>query len=330
METLTFFRDHLGDRRTYLRVGVGLLIGLLVLSMWVVGSRRPLTVINDSRQEAGEQRSEKEMPVPGEPKSITRSPQTDGSFLAESIPAPDPESMPAPDQIIVPGLPSIGDRVIRTGMVDIKVKKGGFDGAYDRILLLANANGGFVAGTNSTTNRDAVFGTVTIRVPAGAFEKVVREIKKIGKVRSINVNSQDVSQEFVDLESRLRHLRAQEQVLLGIMAKTQTIADSIAVQNQLAQIQGQIEQITGRLNFLKNQTDLSTIQVTINESGSTVPQPADKWGFRTSLSRAAHAFVDTVNGFVIVMGYILPPAIIVLAVLASIRVVGRRESRAKS
>lgn len=322
METLTFFRDHLGDRRTYLRVGVGLLIGLLVLSMWVVGSRRPLTVINDSRQGAGEQRSEKEMPVSGEPKSITRSPQTDGSFLAESI--------PAPDQIIMPGLPSIGDRVIRTGMVDIKVKKGGFDGAYDRILLLANANGGFVAGTNSTTNRDAVFGTVTIRVPAGAFEKVVREIKKIGKVRSINVNSQDVSQEFVDLESRLRHLRAQEQVLLGIMAKTQTIADSIAVQNQLAQIQEQIEQITGRLNFLKNQTDLSTVQVTINESGSTVPQPADKWGFRTSLSRAAHAFVDTVNGFVIVMGYILPPAIIILAVLASIRAVGRRESRAKS
>lgn len=224
----------------------------------------------------------------------------------------------------ITALPPINNRVIKTASLTVKVKKRGFSRAFDKAALIAEAGGGYIAGSNSSsTEGDIASGTVIVRIPAGAFEKVITELKGIGKVKTLDIQSQDVSQEYVDLESRLRHWRSQESILLGLMEKAQTIADSIAIQNQLSQVQQQIEEITGRLNFLKNQTDMSTIQMTITETG-VVPKPADRWGFRTALSQAAHAFVDTINGFVIVIGYTLPLGLIAVIIYSIYSILRRR------
>lgn len=230
----------------------------------------------------------------------------------------------APDQVNIDALPPISDKIIKTGSLTVKVKRSGFEQAFDRAVLLAEASGGYVAGSSSSSAaRNISTAVITIRVPAAAFEKTVTELKKLGKVQSIDTQSQDVSQEFVDLDSRLRNWRSQESILLGLMEKAQSVADSIAIQNQLSQVQQQIEEITGRLNFLKNQTGLSTIQLTIAETG-VVPMPQDRWGFRTALSQAAHAFVDTLNGFVIAMGYLVPIALMAALLYALIALYRRR------
>ena len=248
------------------------------------------------------------------PGGVDREPQTttqlsgesklQSSLIArESVPAPDDLESPS---IVNTVLPPLGDKVIKAGSVGLKIKKRKFGSTYEKIVLLAKINGGYIAGSNSNSNnKRVVSGTLTIKVPSKNFEALVARLRQFGKITSMNIGSQDVSQEYVDLDSRLRHWRAQETILLGLMEKAQNIAESITIQQQLSDIQLQIEQITGRLNYLKGQTEFSSLQVTITEQG-VVGQSFDRWGFKTAAIQAAHAFVNTINGLILLAGYLSP------------------------
>src|SRR5207249_11340101 len=96
------------------------------------------------------------------------------------------------------------------------------------------------------------------------------------------VSSQDVTEEFVDLQSRLRNQKAQQVVLIRLMANAKTIQETLAVQGQLSQVEEQIEQITGRLNALKTLTDLSSITLHLFEpgaAGAPAPRPSEEPSF---------------------------------------------------
>ena len=213
-------------------------------------------------------------------------------------------------------LPPLQDRVIKSGSVTLKVKKGKFGAAFEQVIMIAQVSGGYVAGSSSASADDRLAsGALTIRVPSKNFELVLAKLRRVGKLTAMDVNSQDVSTEFVDLESRLRHWRAQEAILLNLMNKATNIADSITVQQQLSQVQMEIEQITGRLNFLKDQTTYSSLSVAVNEPGIG-PKPLDPWGFRAAVRQGAHAFVDTFNGLIVLAGYLSP--LLLLAGLAGL------------
>lgn len=206
-------------------------------------------------------------------------------------------------------LPSFVDRVIKTGSLTLEVKKGRFYRTYDRVVLLAKTYGGHVTGSNSSSGNGAVVsGTISLRVPSENFEKTMAKLRDLGRITGININTMDTSAEFVDLESRLRHWRAQERVLLGLMEKAVNISESITIQQQLAQIQMEIERITGRLNYLKDQTTFSSISLTINEPGA-VMTPVDPWGLEATLAMATRAFANTLKGLIVLAGYLAPLAL---------------------
>jgi hypothetical protein len=297
-----------------LRFWLVLMAVALIVLFWIIGR----TVISEK------------MSSP-QPKTVSRTPSSyiaqpeilnpqkkaskllkDEEDNSKQLLAPKADVLRTDGRVSLDNLPPISQKIIKTASLTIKVKHHGFNRAYDQASLIAETNGGYVASSSNVNSyKSQRSGIIVIRVPARVFNKVFRELKTLGKPRSFEIHSQDVSQEYVDLESRLRHWQAQETVLLDLMKKAQTISDSIAIQNQLSQVQQRIEEIKGRLNFLKNQTDLSTIQLTITETG-IVPKPVDHWGFKTATVKAAHAFVDTINGFVIVMGYLIPLGIVCL------------------
>ncbi len=224
--------------------------------------------------------------------------------------------------VSIADLPPLQNRVIKTGSMTLRTKKGRFNEVFDQVILLARAGGGYVAAsTGAASDNRLVSGTVTIRVPAKNFESVVAKLRQLGRLTQINIDSQDVSTEFVDLESRLRHWRAQETILLNLMTKAGSIADSIAIQQQLSQIQLEIEQISGRLNYLKDQTAFSSLQVTVTEPGGPLYQ-RDPWGYKAAVAQAAHAFVDTVNGLIVLSGYLSP--LLVVGGLAGLAWLGLR------
>lgn len=127
----------------------------------------------------------------------------------------------------LPGAVAAGDaRVVKTAVLTLGVGKGRLDDVYQQALDAATRAGGRVQ--SSETGQDQA--TLVLKVPADRLEGVLAGLRDLGKVRSESIAGEDVSQEYVDLEARLTHWRAQEAVFLGLIAKAKTIPETIQIQ----------------------------------------------------------------------------------------------------
>lgn len=200
-------------------------------------------------------------------------------------------------------------KIIKTARLNIEVHD--FEAAAGDVERLAQASEGFVSNSNSyVTDTGHKRGTVTIRVPAEGFLNAVEEIKKLGKVKSTSSSGQDMTEEYVDLDARLRTLEKQEGRLLEILENASTVEDLLKVEVHLGRVRGEIERITGRLRYLDNMVDLSTITVDMFE-----PEPiTHSWGLRDSLSSSVKGFIGTANFLIVFAGNVMP-AVILLALL---------------
>lgn len=208
------------------------------------------------------------------------------------------------------------DKIIRQGTVTVEVGDGGFDRALVAVSDAAQALGGAVV--SMTTDQDddgAPSGSITVRVPSQEYDALVTDVGGVGKVRGRKISSKDVTTEYVDLRSRLRHAEAQERFYLGLLNQAADVEDAIAVQQQLGNIQTEIERMRGRLRFLDSRTVFSTLTVALFEPGAS-PNVATAAGTGPSLAKywrtAQEAFV-TVVGSVMVTVVSLLPLLVLLA-----------------
>jgi len=133
----------------------------------------------------------------------------------------------------------------------------------------------------------------------------------MGEVTSESVSGQDVSQEFIDLQARLRNYVAQESVLLKLMKEAQNVVDTIRVQNELQRIQLEIERLRGRITYLEDQTAMSTIELRVLEEGAAAAAPGE---FEKAWQRAKDSLVAVVAGLISSLGVVVPLALLVLLV----------------
>ena len=133
--------------------------------------------------------------------------------------------------------------------------------ATDEIRTVASRLGGWVVSSNQTARHS---GSIAIRVPASLLDRAFRDLEAVATdVESLQLTSQDVTEEFVDGESRLNSLRATETRLLSFLEKANTVESALLVQEELSTLQLQIEQIQGRLNYLRETAAFSLIEVTL-------------------------------------------------------------------
>jgi uncharacterized protein DUF4349 len=215
-------------------------------------------------------------------------------------------------------LPGIGQRIIKTANVSIQVKKASFQQRFQQAAMVASTHGGFVSSSRTDEGKRRS-GLLIIRIPAGEFEAAMGELKALGVVRSEQVSGQDVTAKFVDLQARLRNWEAQETVLLRLMRQSRTIEDSLKVQRTLQDVQLAIEEIRGQLRVLSDQTDLSTITLSMTEAGAVVPKPKQNEGltFARAWHQAVHAIAVVLAAIVIGLGYLIPIALVALVLLVA-------------
>lgn len=219
---------------------------------------------------------------------------------------------------------------IKTATVGIEVKKGGFDKNYSELLLLAEKYGGYVSDSKTSSEDGRITGgNVTMRIPAGSFSKVIEECKGLGEVNSLDVQTEDVTDQYVDIDSRIRNLRAQESVYLNLMSKAQTIEESITVQRELSTLQGQIEQLVGQKNYLDNRIQYSTISVYMNEAGAAPVETGGGWGFMSALGDAVHGVVDGFNVIIRFLGYSFVYIMLAVLIGLGVRFYMKRRNRNK-
>ncbi|MEE8600344.1 DUF4349 domain-containing protein [Euzebya tangerina] len=243
----------------------------------------------------------------------------DGRDVAQAEPAA-PEAAEDGSAAPPPTTASTGERIIKEGTVTVQIEPGEFDTAFGQIVARAQALGGHVSWTSSSTNpgpddTTLTSGQVTIRIPVQSFEDLLTSLGDAGEVVDRNITSQDVTAEFTDLESRRRNLQAQERFYLGLLDQAQGVEDAIAIQQQLDGIQSQIEQITGRLNLLEDRSSFSTLTVLLQERGATTPEPVDEepGGLAPYIDQAIETLIATVGGLIVVATF-LSPFLVILGV----------------
>lgn len=213
--------------------------------------------------------------------------------------------------------------VIYNAEMDIRVKN--FENARNALEEKAKRYNGYIVQSDSNRYDDVQqSGTMTFRIPQEHFQAFLTDAEGLSvQVNNRRVSGQDVTEEYVDLESRLKSKRAVEARLLEFMKGAQKTEDLLKISSDLADVQEQIEQIAGRKKYLENQTALSTVTITLQENEVPVPK-IDNESLNT-WQKIKKQFADNINillaaGSGIIVFFIgnLPILIIVGAIVAAI------------
>ncbi|MFC0472827.1 DUF4349 domain-containing protein [Halalkalibacter kiskunsagensis] len=183
--------------------------------------------------------------------------------------------------------------VIYQGYITIEVKD--YVKAKDEIHAKIMELGGYVV--ESHYNEDAkghLFGSIVLRIPKQDFQPFFDHFGNSDvKILEQHTHGSDVTEEFVDLESRLKAKRVVEERLLSFMDNADNTENLLKISNDLAKVQEEIEQMTGRKQYFENQVDFSTVTITIQENaiiGSTLQgDDLNTW------ERSKKLFIDTIN-----------------------------------
>jgi hypothetical protein len=247
-------------------------------------------------------------------------PQADfaGKAIAIGAAARAPTQTPAaalPDSVRPPML-------IRNGAATIRVDSVGL--AIAAVRALAERLGGYVPNvaiqSGEQQTREA---TLTLRIPSARFDDALTGLQPIGKVEAVHVSSEDVGEEYFDIEVRLANGRRLEQRLLTLLEqRTGSLEDVLAVERELARVRQEIEQLEGRLRYLRNRVDMSTLAVTVHEPGPILANVGENVIVR-ALKQAVRNFVNLVAAFIAALGVLLP----MFAVLAGGWLWWRRRQR---
>ncbi len=205
-------------------------------------------------------------------------------------------------------LPQLQLKVIKTALVEMETDKGDYARIREDALAVATAAGGYVEGESASQDDEGLtYATLTFRVPSDRFDEVVKDVSKLGEVISTQVSTNDVSAEYVDLESRLRHLQAEESFYLSLIGKAQTIQEMITIREHLDSIQLEKEQVQGRMSFLDQQVGYSTLTLSIDE----IEPDTGEEGFWGSVGDAFRSFGRGMGKLAVGFFYALPYLVIV-------------------
>ncbi len=209
-------------------------------------------------------------------------PASQGYRLADARPAASTEGEARPDLgarasndavaseselgLMLPGATDVlPNLVIRTGTASIEVDS--LERAIALVRALAHRVGGFVAGSAAQTGKGQLHSaSLEIRMPADRFDDAVDGLRPLGKVESVNISSQDVGEEYVDVAARMTNARHLEARLIDLVARrTGKLADVLNVERELARVREEIERYEGRLRYLRSRAAVSTLTLTVHE-----------------------------------------------------------------
>ncbi|MHB1357441.1 MAG: DUF4349 domain-containing protein [Anaerolineae bacterium] len=233
--------------------------------------------------------------------------------------------------------------IIRTVYMTVimdDVEKGALD-----LASLVTTYQGYVADSKLWREKDLTYASITLRLPAESLDLLLSIIRgKAVRIESENITTADVSQEYVDLDSRLRNLQATEKELVELLAtireRTSKAEEVLAIYREITTIRGEIEQIQGRQKYLENLASLATVQVEIRPAATPpVVVQEGKWNPMVIVNTALGGLVDILRGIyevlvVIVLNVVpvliiiaLPIVIVVLIVRAAIRRKARKQHK---
>ncbi len=222
---------------------------------------------------------------------------------ASPAPGPEVEPMPAPTAPMPPerdesykdsgagALPADEERlVVRTGNMLLVVVD--VVGARDEIAQLAVGFGGYVVSSHIYGEEQDMRGGIAIRVPDDRFEEALGELRGLAvRVVSEDTSSRDVTEEYVDLQARLKNAEATEAQYLAFLDEAEDVDDILRIYERLSQVRREIEQLKGRMQYLERTSSTSLIEVSLQPEASDKPLARAGWNALEVLKSALRGLV---------------------------------------
>lgn len=247
-------------------LAIPLLVGLLVTAGCGSGSEASRSEAATTDAASASSAEPAMRPVTEQLGASEQAAGSDGSGAAEDA-MPSANSAPAPDSGASFGaggntaeLPSSGRMIIFSANLTMEVED--YGSAYTEIQNLIHLSDGYIAQFSEDTTQYERSGMFTIKVPSGGFSGFLAKLEQVPNVAlNRSMKAQDVSEEYVDLESRLLAKEVAEERLLSFMGKATKTDDLVRFSNELAAVQEQIEQLKGKMRFLEQHVAYSTVEL---------------------------------------------------------------------
>ena len=206
-----------------------------------------------------------------------------------------------------PAVPAVQARkIIRNGFLNLEVSS--VEKALADIKALVDSANGYV--TNESVSQDQYAtksGAITCRVPSEQLDETLEELKKLGKVDHVSITANDVTDQYFDLEVRMRNQKELEERLVSLLKRpTNKLADLLAAERELARVRTDIDAMEGRKRLWDNQIAYSTVTINVHEPGPVVQGGGV---FRTlwrSFGQSGENFVLTVAELIALAGTLIP------------------------
>ncbi len=185
-------------------------------------------------------------------------------------------------------------KLIRTAHIRMEVEV--YEKARLQIDSLAKLNKAWVQSENLYNYDYRISNDMSLRVPSANLDHMVSSLQAIAKkIEYQGVETSDVTEEYIDVQSRLKNQKLVEQKFLGLLRRTDSIEDILKIETKLAEVRGQIESIEGRLKYLNNRVNFSTIYLNVFQriDYKYEPEPMESFWERLkkSLDRGWKGFV---------------------------------------
>jgi hypothetical protein len=288
------------DRRTRSLTGLSLLAGVVVLIVACSGSASPAPFDGASR--AGAEAPAAAASAPGGGTS-----GSDAGSASQNGGNGDPAALV--DET----------KIVRTGSLQITVAD------TDKALLggrdAIRALGGDIGASAQQRTAGKIVATVTYRIPVARWENALDAIRDLGEEVGEQTQATEVTGQLVDLDARIRNLKASEIALVGYVEKAPKVSDLLEIQSRLTDTRGEIERLSAQQASLSDQAALGTLTVTMGTEVVAVTEAATRWDPAMEVDRASATLIrvgQAVASFAIVFAIVWLPIIVGLTVLTVI------------
>lgn len=236
----------------------------------------------------------------------------------QSFPAENTQEKLLTDQTVEPEKPAVERKLITEGRVEFETPA--IDSSRNAVLTAVNKYKGYVSSDQAYNSPGRTTVTMVVRIPAGHFDDLLREATAgIKKFDSKEIEVKDVTEEYLDIEARLKTKKALEARYAELLKKANTVTEILEIEKQSGELRAEIESIEGRMKYLENRVSFSTLTLTFYESTALEKSFGKQFvqGFKNGWENLILFFVFLVN--------IWPFVLALLAVIVWMTMKARRK-----
>ena len=221
--------------------------------------------------------------------------------------------------------------IVRNATIALVVRDAG--DVLRKVSALIDAKGGYLAESKQWKENQQLRATATFRVPSNQLFAVLAAMRPLAvRVESEDVSAEDVSQEYSDAGAQLKNLQATEvelrELLRTVRERTQKASEIMEIYNELTKVRGDIDRIQGRMQYLAQQTALSTLKVELTPDALAAPVVEPGWQPLATVREASRSLVNTmkslIDALIWVILYMVPIGLVFVGLALLVRAVWRR------